>query len=165
MKTNKVQVYYKKARIEDLKNGLVAEITYNPNFNASTLGIGYRYTVGWLPGMNTLGQNKNAHRPARADDVEIKIFDKDQKVAVEGYGSWLSHLIISDKVFWRIEQQSPKWNEYGVLSDGLKVLESDTRQRKDVMPMIHEQWEVAEKSKLDLEDEQRNDKKLRTAAK
>jgi hypothetical protein len=39
------------------------------------MGIGYRYTAGWLPGMNTMGQNKNAQRPARADDMDIKIFD------------------------------------------------------------------------------------------
>ena len=163
MKTNKVQVYYKKGRIIDTVNGLEGEIVYNPNFNAGVSGIGYRYTVGWLPGMNTLGQNKKQQRPARADDIDIKIFDKNKKVVCEGYGSRLSHLILGEKVFWRIEDECPKWNDYGVLSDGLKVLESDTRNRKDVMPMINENWQEAEKSKLELEELQRKDKKLRTA--
>ena len=115
--------------------------------------------------MNSLGQNKNVQRPARADDIDIKIFDSDKKVASEGYGSWLSHLIISETIMWRIEDECPKWNECGVLSDGIKVLLSDTRNRKDVMPMIDKQWDEAEKNKLELETEQRKDKKLRTARK
>jgi hypothetical protein len=72
-------------------------------------------------------------------------------VVSEGYGCWLSHLIISDLLMWRIEDECPKWNDYGVLSDGLQVLESDTRKRKDVLPMIQEQWDEAEKGKLELE--------------
>jgi hypothetical protein len=59
LKTTKVQIYYKKAKVEDLVNGIIGEITYNPSFNSSLMGIGYRYTAGWLPGMNTMGQNKN----------------------------------------------------------------------------------------------------------
>ena len=33
-------------------------IKYNPNFNTGLKGVGYRYTIGWLPGMNNLGKNK-----------------------------------------------------------------------------------------------------------
>lgn len=96
--------------------------------------------------------------------MDIKIFDSKGKVTGTGYGSWLSHLIIGDQLMWRIEDQAPKWEDFGVLSGGLKVLKSDTRNRKDVMPMIDHQWEEAEKNKLELEEDQRNDKKLRTAA-
>ena len=75
IKSDKVQVYYKKGKITDLVNGLVGEITYNPSFNAGASGTAYRYTVGWLPGMNTLGKNKKTERPARADDIDIKIYN------------------------------------------------------------------------------------------
>lgn len=75
MKTDKVQVYYKKGKIIDLVNGFVGEITYNPSFNAGASGTAYRYTVGWLPGMNTLGKNKKTERTARADDIDIKIYN------------------------------------------------------------------------------------------
>ena len=39
--------------------------------------MAYRNTFGWLPGMNNLGQNAKAQRTARADDIEIKIFNED----------------------------------------------------------------------------------------
>ena len=75
-KNDKTQVYYKKAVISDIINDIVGEVTYNPSFNASLMGTGYRYTVGWIPGMNSLGHNKKSERKARADDIEIKILEK-----------------------------------------------------------------------------------------
>jgi hypothetical protein len=132
MKTEKVQVYYKKGKITDLVNGIVGEIIYNPSFNAGASGTAYRYTVGWLPGMNTLGKNKKSERTARADDIELKIYNQNKEIVCEGIGCWLSHLIIGEKLFWRIEDELPKWNDYGVLKDGFRILESDTRKRSDV---------------------------------
>jgi len=32
-------------------------------------GVGYRYTLGWIPGMNGLGKNKIQNRIARSDDI------------------------------------------------------------------------------------------------
>ena len=165
LKTEKIQVYYKKGKITDLVNGIVGEISYNPNFNAGASGTAYRYTVGWLPGMNTLGKNKKSERKARSDDFDIKIYNSENKVLSEGYGCWLSHLIIDEKLFWRIEDELPKWNDFGVLNDGTKILESDTRNRQDVPPMISKNWEEAENAKLQLEEQQRKDKKLRASKK
>ena len=34
----------------------------------------------------------------------------------EGGGSWLSHLIIDGKIFWKIEDAIPKWKDDGELS-------------------------------------------------
>jgi hypothetical protein len=94
---------------------LVGEITYNPNFNASYLGTGYRYTIGWIPGMNSLGKNQRDNRAARADDIDIKILDSSNNVVEGGHGCWLSHLIIGDQLFWKIEDPLPRWKEYGQL--------------------------------------------------
>jgi hypothetical protein len=32
-------------------------------------GVGYRLTLGWIPGMNDLGKNKYQERNARSDDI------------------------------------------------------------------------------------------------
>ena len=95
--------------------------------------------------------------------MDIQIFNAKNEVKCTGHGCWLSYLSLGDKLYWRIEDELPRWKEYGDLSDGLRTLESDTRNRKDVGPMIEENWEEAEKAKLELENAQRNDKKLRTA--
>ena len=84
LKTEKIQVYYKKGKITDMVNGIVGEISYNPNFNAGASGTAYRYTVGWLPGMNTLGKNKKSERKARSDDFDIKIYSSKNEVVSEG---------------------------------------------------------------------------------
>ena len=98
MQTNKTQTYYDKAIITDEVNGMRCEIQYNPNFNKGLSGIAYRNTIGWIPGMNTLGSNSKSSRPARSDDIEIKIYkDGDNTNPVsEGHGSWLSHLILDE---------------------------------------------------------------------
>ena len=63
----------------------------------------YRSTFGWIPGMNGLGKNKDQARPARADDISVRIAYVDRtakeikpEYKARGSGSWLSHLIIDD---------------------------------------------------------------------
>ena len=55
--------------MHDKKNDLEGIIKYNPNFNQGITGMAYRNTFGWIPCMNTLGNNKELGRPASADDV------------------------------------------------------------------------------------------------
>ena len=66
--------------------------------------------------MNTLGQNKDTGREARADDIIIEINSRDfkkenskQELKAKGQGSWLSHLTIEGKEMWRIEEKLPEW--------------------------------------------------------
>jgi hypothetical protein len=143
------------------------EIHYNPNYQQGAKATAYRYTVGWLAG-NQLGNNDKANRTARSDDVDIKIFENDEATepVSEGHGSWLSHLIIDEKILWRIEDESNNitWKEYGDYSNGMFALPSDTCQRIDVAPIQNNEWEEAEANKLKLEQLQRNDKKLRKEA-
>lgn len=44
------------------------------------------------------------------------------------------------------------------------ILESDSQNRRDLQLIREKQFEEAEKVKVDLEEKQRNDKKLRIAA-
>ena len=48
----------------------------------------------------------------------------------EGGGSWLSHLILDGELFWKIDDDIPKWKDDGVL------LKSDSRLRIDVNDLI-----------------------------
>ena len=50
------------------------------------------------------------------------------------------------------------------MSDGSIILPSDTDLRPDIEPMLNKQWEEAEKHKLEIEQIQRNDEKLRKEA-
>lgn len=121
----------------------------------------YRNTIGWLPG---IGGGKKRYpiadqRQSRADDFNLVIKKvTDGKGAGEevakGNGSWLSHLQIDDEVIWRIDDEKPQWEELEErMSDGLIVLESDTRKRTDIQPMIDQEWHEAEQAKVALEEQ------------
>ena len=62
-------------------------------------------------------------------------------------------MIIDEEVLWKIED--PKnvltWKKFGEYTDGTAGLVSDTSQRIDVEPIKTENWEEAEKAKLELE--------------
>ena len=73
------------------------------------------------------GDNQLTQRVNRADDVIITVTKKDQEIAYQGHGSWLSHLIIDDKEIWRLEDEVPKWKDMTEgLSDNTKILPSDS---------------------------------------
>ena len=96
-----------------------------------------RYTVGWFK--STIGTNEKANRPARADDIDVVIKKLNDPTNMEsfegeqlcdGMGSWLSHLLINNQEFWRIEDDVPNWignplNDEKP-SDGTILLESDS---------------------------------------
>lgn len=156
--TNKRHCFYKKCSIQDVKNQMTAEISFNPNFNSGVGGAVYRNTIGWIPGMNGLGKNKSKNqgsRDARGDDFAVTIrqiiakIEKSgkgiEKTIATGSGSWLSHLIINNEVLWRIEDPCPRWVEPAErMADGTPVLESDSRCRSDLYYIQTQQWETAE---------------------
>ena len=86
--------------------------------------------------MNGLGKNKTQQRDARSDDIFIKICknNKNNDVICEGGGSWLSHLVIDNKVFWKIEDPIPKWKNVDELDENL--LQSDTKFRLEIGDLI-----------------------------
>jgi hypothetical protein len=169
MTSQKVQLYYDYHIVKDITNGIHAEVKYNPNFDKSWKGVASRYTVGWFK--NTLGHNHKTNRPARGDDVIVKIIKRADKnysgkpdvleqgdeLVAEGDGSWLSYLKIDDVVIWRIEDPVPQWKPIGDLSSGDLLLESDTSKRQDVPFMRASNWEEAEVKKVELEELQRAD--------
>lgn len=119
-------------------------------------GTLYRHTLGWIPGLNNLGTNSKADRPARSDDIHLEIFtnaDTKKTLACEGNGSWLSHIEIDKKIVWRIEDPTPQWKDAGELTDGTKMLQSDTVHRDDYELIRGKtDMEGAEAAKLKLEN-------------
>ena len=67
---------------------------------------------------------------------------------------------------WRVEDPIPQWIGYQKpLNTGDIRLESDSQNRADVPYIFNKVLEEAEVKKLELEELQRKDKKLRIAAK
>lgn len=48
------------------------------------------------------------------------------EVIAEGDGCWLSYLKFGDEVVWRMDDPLPQFKEFGDLSSGDKILDSDT---------------------------------------
>ena len=73
----------------------------------------------------------------RADQLTVAItVSGTDKVLATGKGSWLSYVEFEGAVTWRIEQPLPKWEEAkDTLSDGTRMLPSDSIRRTDVGPM------------------------------
>jgi hypothetical protein len=125
------------------------------------MGVANRYTVGWFK--NTLGHNHKTNRPARGDDIDIKIIKRKNKestanpnvledgdeIVAEGDGSWLSYVKIDDVIFWRIDDPLPQWKPKGEMNE--LILESDSQNRIDLIAMKENKWEEAEDKKVELE--------------
>lgn len=138
--SSKRQVFYDKSVIIDKKNNIECEIHYNPNFNTGASGTAYRYTVGWLPGMNGLGLNEKAGRESRGDDFHIFIYEvngEEKKLVSEGQGSWLSYIEIDGQVKWKIDDPVPQWRSHEEkLTSGDLMMPSDSQYRTDTPLML-----------------------------
>jgi hypothetical protein len=67
------------------------------------------------------------------------------------------HIFIYNKYrLWSVDDNYNEWNQ-----DGLNCLPSDSVKREDLNALTQEDFIIAQKCKDDLENIQRNDKKLR----
>ena len=142
---------------------------YNPSFTNTYKGTAYRWTIGWATGGGKdLGKNSHEDRPARGDDFLMEIYRQvgDEKIVISsGHGSWLSHFVIDDECVWRIEDPVPQWISYQKpLNSGDERLASDTQNRADMPYIFNRLLEDAETKKIELEEQQRSDKKARVQA-
>ena len=64
----------------------------------------------------------------------------------------MSYVEIEGEVYWRVDDRLPQWKEMGDLSYNEPILESDTQKRLDIPHMITQNWEEAEKGKLEMEE-------------
>ena len=115
--------------------------------------------------MKFFAGNSSKNQPT--DRLEIKIFQeqgdrkKTKSLALSGEGSWLEGVFFKGDTYWDINMQPIE--EWSPIDD--ELLESDSYRREDKVYMITERWEEAEIAKETMENIQRQDKKLRDAAK
>lgn len=83
-----------------------------------------------------------------------------KEVVSQGSGSWLSFLQIDGEVYWKIDEPSDKDREW---SDNIEKLPSDSTKREDAIYIKAGDYEKAQKEKDNLENLQRQDKKLRSS--
>mmetsp|Transcript_10368 Transcript_10368/g.15958 ORF Transcript_10368/g.15958 Transcript_10368/m.15958 type:complete len:95 (+) Transcript_10368:1029-1313(+) len=75
--------------------------------------------------------------------------------------------MIDGKTWWRIEGEVPQWLPRGdskTMADGTFILPSDSDWRPDIPLMITHDWKEAEHHKVEMEELQRHDRRLREAA-
>ena len=152
--------------ITDHINKLEVIVTYNPPVEGASTGM-FKSFKSKLFGKKT---------EQLTDAVLIQIFQKalngnsKEKVLVaEGSGSWLEYIQFNGKVYWTIDDEKPEWlmmNDAERVDANLRefLLPSDSQQRADMQPLKDKNFDVAEREKLALEEQQRKDKKNRHAA-
>jgi hypothetical protein len=83
--------------------------------------------------------------------------DKVKEIKSEGHGTWLGQIYVDGKKFWSHDDEYNEWRQ-----DGFDiVLQSDSSKRDDLIGIINNDFENAQKFKEELENLQRKDKKLR----
>lgn len=148
--------------ITDHINKLEAEVIYNPS---SEKGVLKSF------------RNRLFKSPTKqvTDTISIIIRQKSnnstskaQVNIAEGHGSWLEYIEFDGKMYWTIEDEIPQWKSVNDsrLRPDLKefLLESDSYLRLDHELLREKQYDDSEKEKYKLEEQQRQDKKLREAA-
>jgi len=135
----------------DKKNQLSAEITflYQEVGTVSKIASGIK---------NLFSSKKET---PSSDLLEVVFFQYDKnKVKTpicEGTGSWLSHLQVDGKLYWKIDENS----EDPWIEDVNKRLPSDSTYREDSKYIKLKDFENAQKEKEAAENKQRADAKLR----
>lgn len=91
--------------------------------------------------------------------------NKEKVVISEGSGSWLEYLEFDGKLYWSIDDEKAEWllpNDESLKPEEQDfLLPSDSTLRPDMKSLQDKDFDVAEKVKYDLEEQQRKDKKNR----
>jgi len=155
--------YIKSFSIRDFANKLISEITFNYE-EKGTLGK-------IASGLTGFFKSKPAQEKPAFDTFSVGIYKGDsyaevnesaKVLLVKGSGSWLSHIELDGEVFWR--QNDEIGQEGWVEKEGTSLV-SDSKNRLDSKYIKEKNFEQAQKEKDLLENIQRNDVKLRKAAK
>lgn len=89
-------------------------------------------------------------------------------MVAEGQGSWLEYIEFDGKTYWSIDEEIPSWKM--VNDDRLRtefkehLLESDSYLRQDHLHLRLKEFDLSEKEKYEIEEQQRRDKKNRENA-
>lgn len=136
-----------------------AEITYNPQMPKGGIMKSLK---------NKFWSSSSSAKPL-TDTIAISIYQPskngERHILSSGSGSWLSHIEFDGKLFWKLDEPYEKWRLPNEIGDSEYLLESDSSRRGDMKYLIEKNFEMAEKTKHEMEEVQRKDKKARLAAK
>eukprot|EP00347_Sterkiella_histriomuscorum_P017855 403347716 len=156
---DRIHNYIGNAIYRDEVNKIEAEIIYNPT-----------ESTGYLSSLKSKWWSSK--KQPLTDIIEVRISqvsDSGQKVLLEtGTGSWLSHLEFNGETYWQLSDVYNEWllpQPIDGSEEAVKVLPSDSQNRGDMKNLIDRNFDQAEKNKIDMEELQRHDKKLRVAVK
>lgn len=155
--------YIRSFNLRDFENKLTSTITFNYEEKG---------TLGKLAsGFTGLFKSKAATEKPAFDTFSVGIYKGDSYQEVnesakvllaKGSGSWLSHIELDGEVYWR---QTDEVGEERWVEKAQYKLESDSTNRLDSKFIKEKNYDQAQKEKDLLENVQRNDAKLRKAAK
>jgi len=140
---------------EDKKNGLKADIVFNPDKKTGL--IRYISAFAWPSSSN----------PTFVDHIRGEISQtikgKEQvKVVSKIEGSWIDKITFDGQVYWAKRQYKPFKPMGAPVSEALP---SDSQFREDLTALAKNNVEMSQQLKNKLEDLQRHDSKLRKASK
>jgi len=155
--------YIKSFTLKDSANKLTSQVTFNYQEKG---------TLGKLAsGITGLFKSKAAQEKPAYDTFNVGIYKGDsyqevnesaKVLLVKGSGSWLSHIELDGEVYWR---QGDEIGEERWVEKQENKLASDSTHRLDSKFIKQKNYDQAQKEKELLENVQRNDAKLRKAAK
>lgn len=82
--------------------------------------------------------------------------NKQKEIVSEGFGCWTGQLYFDNKLYWQYDDEYSPWKQRD-----LYLLDSDSTKREDLILIREKNWTQAQKAKDMLENQQRNDAKLR----
>ena len=103
------------------------------------------------------GKHKIQYDEGKVEIKQVNPQTKEKELKSTGYASWLGQAFFDGKQYWSIFENTDNWTQENI---GF-ILESDSTKRLDLIDLIKEDYDGAQKNKEKLEQLQRDDSKLR----
>ena len=114
------------------------------------------YNQGLLSKM-IFGKHKIQYDEGKVEIKQVNPQTKEKELKSTGYASWLGQAFFDGKQYWSIFENTDNWTQDNISF----ILESDSTKRLDLIDLIKEDYDGAQKNKEKLEQLQRDDAKLR----
>uniref|UniRef100_A0A7S3KR93 Uncharacterized protein n=1 Tax=Euplotes crassus TaxID=5936 RepID=A0A7S3KR93_EUPCR len=160
MKGTRTYDYTKTLKAEDETNGLYAECVFNPDKKGwfkRMFGSSQKTNHDYFDGVIT--DSKDFSYKSNRDEVEKMKKKHKIEVFARFEGNWTNSLCVDDAQVWNYHSLRPyKLNYIN------NPLPSDGRFRTDLIALLNHDFSKAQEQKDELENIQRNDRKLRKQA-
>ena len=163
MSTQKVLNPFGEVVIKDITNDYQLTIRFDAMKDQRSSGL---MSMIWssTPEVEATGGQKFRRDLLTIEIEKINTETEEKEIVSQGSGSYLEEIKFEDDAepFWSINSVIPRIQMVEV--DPSLILESDSTKRIDAHHLDAEEWDLAESTKHELEEIQRADKRIRTAA-